>query len=86
MKRWRDELGEAAQVLTRDELVDTGALGALSDGVAERLGDIIIVCIKPVAIYHIPSASKNSVAMTGQHGSVTLREREVPIIPAGAWR
>ena len=86
VKRWRDELGEAAQVLTRDELVDTGALGALSDGVAERLGDIIIVCIKPVAIYHIPSASKNSVAMTGQHGSVTLREREVPIIPAGAWR
>jgi hypothetical protein len=79
-------MGDKALVLTRDELIDTGVLGPIASTVAQRLGDIVILCREAVAVYHSPTASANSVAMTGQHGSITPREREVPVIAAGAWR
>jgi hypothetical protein len=86
VRRWREKMGDKALVLTRDELIDTGVLGPIASTVAQRLGDIVILCREAVAVYHSPTASANSVAMTGQHGSITPREREVPVIAAGAWR
>lgn len=82
---WRQRVGDKAQVLTREQVVSSGALGEVAPEVAQRIGDVVIVCEKPVAIYHGPTAPTKSQAMVGQHGSVTTREREVPVILAGAW-
>jgi len=83
--QWRELLGDQAHVVTRQELVDGGWLGPVDPGVVERIGDIVILCVGSLAVYHSPTASKMSAAMVGQHGSITQREREVPVIPLGAW-
>lgn len=83
--QWRELLGDQAHVVTRQELVDGGWLGPVDPGVVERIGDIVILCVGSLAIYHTPTASKMSAAMVGQHGSITQREREIPVIPLGAW-
>jgi len=85
VKAWKQVVGDRAQVVTRDELIASGALGEVAPGVDKRLGDIVILCEGSLAIYHGPTASAQSQTMVGQHGSITPREREVPVILAGAW-
>jgi len=82
---WKQRVGDRAQVLTREQILSSGALGEVGPEVAPRVGDVVIVCEKSLAIYHGPTAATKSQAMVGQHGSVTAREREVPVILAGAW-
>lgn len=82
---WHEGLGGAAKVMTREQLVDEGWLGPLADGVLERVGDITVACIESVVAYRESTASVMSMAMVGQHGSLTAREREIPVIPIGAW-
>jgi hypothetical protein len=71
--------------MTREQLVDEGWLGPLADGVLERVGDITVACIDSLVAYRESTASVTSMAMVGQHGSLTVREREIPAIPIGAW-
>lgn len=82
---WQDLLGEAAQVMTREQIADEGWLGPLADGVLERVGDITVACIDSLVAYRESAASVASMAMVGQHGSLTAQEREIPVIPIGAW-
>jgi hypothetical protein len=82
---WDEGLGGAAKVMTREQLVDEGWLGPLADGVLERVGDVAVACIDSLVAYRESTASATSMAMVGQHGSLTAREREIPVIPIGAW-
>ena len=82
---WEEGLGGGATVMTREQLVDEGWLGPLADGVLERVGDITVACIDSLVAYRESRASPTSMAMVGQHGSLTAREREIPVIPTGAW-
>jgi hypothetical protein len=82
---WEEELEGGAKVMTREQLVDEGWLGPLADGVLERVGDITVACIDSLVAYRESRASPTSMAMVGQHGSLTAREREIPVIPTGAW-
>jgi hypothetical protein len=82
---WEEGLGGGAKVMTREQLVDEGWLGPLADGVLERVGDITVACIDSLVAYRESRASPTSMAMVGQHGSLTAREREIPVIPTGAW-
>jgi hypothetical protein len=83
--RWAEDLGAAARVMTRAQVVDEGWLGPVAEGVIERLGDVTIACIDSLVAYRESTASPTSMAMVGQHGSLTAAEREIPIIPLGAW-
>lgn len=83
--RWAEALGGAARVMTRAQVVDEGWLGPVAEGVIERLGDVTIACIDSLVAYRESTASTTSMAMVGQHGSLTATEREIPIIPLGAW-
>lgn len=82
---WAEGLGSSARVMTREQLVDEGWLGPLADGVIERVGDITVACIDSLVAYRESTASVASMAMVGQHGSLTAIEREIPVIPVGAW-
>jgi hypothetical protein len=84
-KRWQEELGARARVLTKAQLIAENWLGQVHPVVMDRLGDLIIACLEEVAIYRTSFSSVASMAMLGQHGSMTAVEREVPIIPLGAW-
>ncbi len=78
-------LAGAAKVMTREQLADEGWLGPLADGVLQRVGHITVACIDNLVAYRESTASLASMAMVGQHGSLTAREREIPVIPIGAW-
>lgn len=82
---WQDLLGGGAKVMTREQIVDEGWLGPLAEGVLERIGDITVACIDSLVAYRESVASIASMAMVGQHGSLTAREREIPVVPIGAW-
>jgi hypothetical protein len=71
--------------MTRAQVVDEGWLGPVAEGVIERLGDVTVACIDSLVAYRESTASPTSMAMVGQHGSLTAAEREIPIIPLGAW-
>jgi hypothetical protein len=83
---WAETLGVTAQVMTRERILDEGWLGTVAPEARARIGDLSLVCLDPIAIYRAEVASSASQAMIGQHGSITPVEREIPIIPIGAWR
>jgi hypothetical protein len=85
MSQWQEMLGERAVVVSRDEVVANGWLGDVEGDVVARIGDIVLATLGHTVIYHTPSAPVRSVAMVGHHGSISTREREVPVIPLGAW-
>jgi hypothetical protein len=45
----------------------------------------VILATTEIAFYRPAVASTQSMAMAGQHGSITVEERSVPLIRLGAW-
>jgi len=82
---WRETLGDDALVLARGEALDAGLFGRVADEVLPRIGDVLVLALEDRAFYRSEVASAQSMRMVGQHGSVTPTEREVPVIPLGAW-
>lgn len=83
--RWAESLGAAARVMTREQVVDEGWFGPVADGVVDRIGDVTVACIDSLVAYRESTSTPSSMAMVGQHGSLTAVEREIPVIPLGAW-
>lgn len=84
-EQWSSFLDDRATVLTRHEAVDGGFFGQVADEVAPRIGDILILASKKTALYRGDLGSIQSKKMVGQHGSISPEEREIPVIPVGAW-
>lgn len=82
---WHDAEGERAWVLGRDEAIAAGLFGAVADEVRPRIGDVLVAARAAVAYYDDRLADKGAQNMVGQHGSLTLEERIVPLIPLGAF-
>jgi hypothetical protein len=82
---WSEALGSAAKVMTKEQIIDEQWMGPVHAEVAPRLGDLVVACVDSLVVYRESLSSPTSMAMVGQHGSLTTREREIPIIPLGAW-
>jgi hypothetical protein len=82
---WSESLGSAARIMTREQIIDEEWMGPVHQDVRERLGDLVIACVESLVVYRESISSPTAMAMVGQHGSLTSREREIPIIPLGAW-
>ena len=85
VESWKKAVGERALVLTREDVISHGLLGDVSPEVSTRVGDIVILATTEIAFYRPAVASTQSMAMVGQHGSITVEERSVPLIRLGAW-
>lgn len=83
--RWRESLGDDALVVTRTQALEQGLFGPVSPEVVPRIGDVLVMALTDRAFYRSELASVQSMRMVGQHGSVTATEREIPVIPLGAW-
>ncbi|HQI66368.1 MAG TPA: alkaline phosphatase family protein, partial [Rhodoglobus sp.] len=83
--QWRAAESDRSWVLTRDEFVQSGWLGAVRPDVAPRIGDIIVAARKLIAYYDSRTASPHARAMIGQHGSATQPELRVPLLRFGAF-
>jgi hypothetical protein len=79
---WRETLGEAAWVLSRDEAIDDGWYGPVPPAHAGRIGDVVVICQgRSVALaggWEPPAVGR----LIGYHGSVTAAEMTVPLLIA----
>jgi hypothetical protein len=78
---WSTVLGDAAQVLEREEAIETGWFGPVAPRNRERIGDLVAVCTGDAAVLATGWGEPDRVTeMVGMHGSVTPVETAVPLI------
>lgn len=76
-------LGKSAWVGTRDEAIAANWFGSVAEGVAERLGEVLVAARGQFA-FMLPGDGPSALEMVGQHGGVSDEERGVPLIVGGA--
>ncbi|GAA4110175.1 alkaline phosphatase family protein [Enteractinococcus coprophilus] len=75
---WVRRFGEQAWVVTRQQAIDAGWFGTVSQNVRQRIGDLLVTGFEPVALYDGRRAAPHSFAMVGHHGAPTSAEVRVP--------
>lgn len=78
--RFADALGERAWVRTRDEAVAEGWFGPVDARVALRIGDVLVAARDDFALIDSATMHERSLALIGQHGSLTEAEQIVPLL------
>ena len=76
--RWAQRLGDRAVVWTREELIDSGRLGPVDPGIADRIGDVVVMALGSVGLSSATDATVSG--LRGQHGGLTPEELEIPAI------
>jgi len=76
--RWRTALGDNARVIERDELLASDLMGNVIDDVVDRIGDVLVLAQGNVALTSM--VDKRVSALTGQHGSFSMAEWEIPCL------
>jgi hypothetical protein len=79
---WRELLGPAAWVGTREEAVARGWYGPISEAHAARLGDVVAVCRDRYVILATKSEPAMVSRLVAYHGSDTDVEMEIPLLVA----
>jgi hypothetical protein len=76
---WRARFGADVVVCTRDEAIDAGWFGPVTDLARPRIGDVIVASMTDLALiatHHQPHESR----LIGHHGSLTPAELLVPLL------
>ena len=76
----RSMFGSSARVLTRAEAIDTGLYGPVTPANAERIGDVVIICLDRVVALATAVEPPMISRMVAYHGSVTAAEMTVPLL------
>lgn len=76
--RWADVLGDTAWVRTRDEAIDDGWFGPVSDAMRARIGDVLVAVRDESAL--MTRTAPYEQGMVGMHGSLTAAEMLVPLL------
>lgn len=77
---WREQLGEDAVVLTRDEAVAAGWFGPLRDGYADRIGEVVVAMLGRSTLLDSRLLRPEVLALRGHHGSITDAETAIPLL------
>lgn len=77
---WREELGERAHVLDREEAVEKGLFGPTEEDYAERVGDVVVLARGDTVL--VSEVDPLVSSLVGQHGSVTDAEMHIPLLAA----
>lgn len=78
--RWADYLGDTAWVLPREEAIELGLFGAVSDIHRGVIGDVVVATRGTRAVMDSRTQTEASLRLIGVHGSLTAAEVEVPLI------
>lgn len=76
---WRGILGDWAEVLTRDEVIERGWFGSVEGRVRPRLGDVMVACRGDAAIISTRDFPYEN-TLVGLHGSLTREEMLIPVL------
>lgn len=80
MRRWAERWGSKAWILDSEELFEQGYFGPhLNKQARDRIGDVLISCREPIALYDMRHFKPHALNMVGQHGSLTCEETAVPL-------
>ena len=79
---WRETLGPAAWVASRDEAIAAGWFGPVDPGLRSRIGDVIAAPAGAWAIVATVTERRES-ALVGMHGSLTPADQLVPLLSYG---
>jgi hypothetical protein len=80
---WREVLGDAALVVSREQAVGEGWFGPLSKRYADRIGDVVVVARGTAEVVRSAAEPGLSV-LPGQHGALSAAEQWVPLLLAHA--
>jgi hypothetical protein len=78
---WREELGDRALVLRRDEALAQGWFGDLDPAVRPRIGDVVVACRGDFAVLSTGTFPYEA-RLVGLHGSLTPAEMLIPVLVA----
>ncbi|MGA7149252.1 MAG: nucleotide pyrophosphatase/phosphodiesterase family protein [Microbacterium sp.] len=85
LQTWRAAEESRSWVVSRDDLIASGLMGAVAEPVRERIGDVVVATRSGVVYYDDRLSDKGPQNMVGQHGSLTPEERIVPLLRLGAF-
>lgn len=78
--RWRELLGDRADIHTKEELIASHTFGeAVTSESFERMGDFMAVANEAVILID-PTRIAQESSMVGHHGGVTNAERAIPLL------
>lgn len=77
---WQDALQDAAYVVTRDEMMQTGWLGDVAAPVINRLGDVFVLARKNVVFFDARDPTNKARKMVGHHGGISAAEMKIPFL------
>lgn len=77
---WQQTLGADALVLTRDEIVAAGWFGPTPPAHADRIGDVVAVCLGTNAVLASGWDPPLVADLIGMHGSIRPEEVAVPLL------
>jgi hypothetical protein len=79
---YRSVLGSSAWVLTRDEAIEGGWFGPVAEGLRDRIGEIVVICLDRVVVLASGWEPPSVARLVGFHGSATAAEMAVPLLIA----
>ena len=82
LARWCECLGDGAVVCTRDEAIEAGWFGPVTDRYRARIGDVIVAALADIAVVDSRRHPREA-RLLGHHGSVTAAEELVPLLTFG---
>lgn len=81
---WQEVLGTSAVVTTREEAINSGLFGKVSDWVVPIIGHLLVFATSCATVVDSQVLKPAAMALVGVHGSLTSRELTVPLIPLQA--
>ena len=78
--RWRNYLGDKAQMWTRAEALQAKIFGPVRPEVEPWIGDLVVAPTGVVTIVDSRTQTANSLTLKGVHGSLTPTEMEIPLL------
>lgn len=81
---WHASEDDRSWVATRDEAIEAGWFGEVSESIRPRIGDLLIAARKGIA-YYASTSPLRARQMVGQHGSWSPAELQVPLLRFGAF-
>jgi hypothetical protein len=76
--RWRERLGDAAVVVTRERAIADGWFGPVREAMVPVVGDLVVAMRGRATVVDSRTQTPESRALVGVHGSLTPTEMMVP--------
>jgi hypothetical protein len=77
---WRARLGDRAEVLSRDEAIESGRFGPVPDAHRGRIGDVVVTCRADLAVLASNWEPAEVAKLVGFHGGNDPVELAIPLI------